>query len=397
MATAYTTGRPAGTPNGSTIFSATGGGVWKKVLSPGGGNALVTLTDASTTSWNYNSGNCAEWAIAGNRTLSITNVPSGVPSFGVLKITQGTGGNFIPVLPGNSDDIVWKLDEGEVNVVGFYYDGTSYHWSGSYSNTVVYITQLTAPANFAATPASATVINLAWDAVTNATSYRLQRSTDPTFRSSVSIIYSGSGTSFSNTGLTASTQYYYRIKAKASGYADSLYSFADGLTQAAGPSFLTWNSIETDIEQYNSSKGLRKITGHGAGWTNSQAWSNEQISVGQSVSFKFDVVGIITMGLNHTRTANNNTTPDWDFILQYVSTILYGATTPGTDSGVSVSSGDIIRLSFTGSNIVVEKSVDNGANWTSVATIAGASGSFYVAVKIYANNDQTGFSEISKL
>lgn len=387
----------SGTPNGSTIFSATGGGVWKKVLSPGGGNSLVTLTDASTTTWNYTTGNCAEWAIAGNRTLSITNVTSGVPSFGILKITQGAGGNFIPVLPGNSDDVVWRLDEGEVNVIGFYYDGTDYHWSSSHSVVVVYGDQLDAPENFTATMVSDTAIDLDWDAVAGATSYRLQRSTDPTFRSGVVLIYTGSSTSFSDTGLTATTHYYYRNLAKASGLANSLYSFTDTTTDVPGPVMLTWFSIESDIEQYNSNQGLRKISGHSAGWVTSQAWSNETISVGQTANFKIGVSGIITMGLHPTRTANNNTTPDWDFVMQYIGTWLYGTNNPSeNDSGIGTSTGDIIRMSFTGSNIVIEKSVDSGANWTSVGTLAGASGSYYVAVKIYGNNSQTGFSEIYK-
>lgn len=169
-----------------------------------------------------------------------------------------------------------------------------------------------------------------------------------------------------------------------------------GASTPIGPTYITWFSIESAIEQYNSNQGLRKKSGEGASWTNSQAWSNQTISVGESVSFKFDVIGYTTMGLNSTRTANNNNTPDWAYVLQLTSTIAYGAGAPGTDSGVGVASGNIIRLSYIGSNIVIEKSVDNGLNWTSVGTIGGASGPYYVASKIYANNDQTGYSEIYK-
>jgi len=263
----------SGTPNGSTIFSANGGGVWKKVLAPGSGNALVTLTDATTTTWDYNEGNCAEWTIADtDRTLDIDNVPSGIPAFGVIKITQGAGGNFRPVLPGNSDDIVWRLDEGEVNLLRFYYDGTDYHWTSSFSITAVYGAQLDEPGNFSAT-ATNTTINLDWDSVTGATSYRLQRSTDPTFKSGVVLIYTGSGSSYSDAGLDPTTQYYYRVKAKASGYADSLYSFSDATTTvpfdvAAVSSVKNWWDITDNsaivitsgrVHQMTDKKGSRNI------------------------------------------------------------------------------------------------------------------------------------------
>jgi hypothetical protein len=391
----------SGTPNGSTIFSATGGGVWKKVLAPGGGNALLTLTDAATTVWNYNSGNCAEWTIGGNRTLSITNVTSGVPYFGILKITQGTGGNFIPVLPGNSDDVVWRLDEGEINVIGFYYDGTSYHWSSSHSVQGIYIDQLAVPANFAATAASATVIDLVWDAVTDATLYRLQRSTDPTFRSNVTLIYTGSGTSFSDTGLTATTQYYYRIKAKASGFADSLYAFAEDETSAGGPVYLTWNSIDADAEQYNSNKGIRKKASASNGW-NIKAWSNETIVSGQSFVMIIDSTTISMAYVHNSRPtdAGNGCAcggTDRFGALQIVNgpVTAFNGNTTGVPTGVTVSTGDWLRFLLTGSTLTLERSTNSGGSWTTIHTFSGSAPSpLYFGAEPYSTS--FGFSELRK-
>lgn len=58
---------------------------------------------------------------------------------------------------------------------------------------------------------SSTQINATWTAVSNATNYALERSTTADFASPTTV-YSGTALTFSNTGLTAGTQYYYRVK-----------------------------------------------------------------------------------------------------------------------------------------------------------------------------------------
>lgn len=194
----------------------------------GGGSALVkqTLTDASTTTWDITNGQAADWTIAGNRTLSITN-PGTSPFYGVVRITQGTGGNFIPTLPGHSEDVVWRLDQGEVNELKFYFDGSTYHWESDFSMNTTTGNQLSAPENFTVTPLTSTSNSIMWNAVSGATSYRLQRSTSINFRTALTVIYTGSGTSYTNTGLTAGVQYYYRIQALASGAQSSAYAYTE--------------------------------------------------------------------------------------------------------------------------------------------------------------------------
>ena len=63
------------------------------------------------------------------------------------------------------------------------------------------------PTNLAATPISATQINLTWTAATGATSYDIERN--------AAIIASAvTGTSYSDTGLTSNTDYTYRIRSE---------------------------------------------------------------------------------------------------------------------------------------------------------------------------------------
>lgn len=72
-----------------------------------------------------------------------------------------------------------------------------------------------------------TTSDLSWTAVTNSTAYQLERATDSGF-SDATVIYSGSNTSYTDTG-TQNTHYYYRVKAKANGYTDSDYSNTEDL------------------------------------------------------------------------------------------------------------------------------------------------------------------------
>jgi hypothetical protein len=92
-----------------------------------------------------------------------------------------------------------------------------------------------APANLAAVAVSTTQINLSWsDNSQNETGFKIERSTDNV--NFAQIATTGSNvTTFSNTGLTPSTRYYYRIRAtNAAG--DSQYSnTADAATQGISP------------------------------------------------------------------------------------------------------------------------------------------------------------------
>lgn len=85
------------------------------------------------------------------------------------------------------------------------------------------------PTSFTATAASATQIDLAWVAPAGgATNYILERSANGT--SGWAQIYSNTTASYSNTGLTTATQYFYRVKAQRTGETDSTYATANATT-----------------------------------------------------------------------------------------------------------------------------------------------------------------------
>jgi len=105
---------------------------------------------------------------------------------------------------------------------------------------------LAAPTNLAATTVSSSQINLAWsNNSSNETGFKVERCTGATCTAFAQIATVGAGvTTFSNTGLTASTAYVYRVRAYNaggdSGYSNTASATTQASTQApAAPSNLT--------------------------------------------------------------------------------------------------------------------------------------------------------------
>ena len=99
--------------------------------------------------------------------------------------------------------------------------GTLYHYravaensnAASYGSDIVFLTKPFEPTNLTATAYSLSQINLTWTKGNGTNNTYIIRKTTayPSNRSDGSIIYNGTGTSYSDTSLSASTTYYYRL------------------------------------------------------------------------------------------------------------------------------------------------------------------------------------------
>lgn len=95
---------------------------------------------------------------------------------------------------------------------------------------------LVAPANPGATTISSSQIDVDWDDVASETGYRVERSlTGVGGWSNVSGTLAAGTTTYSNTGLTGSTQYFYQVIAQGAGCESTPSSVVDATTSSAPP------------------------------------------------------------------------------------------------------------------------------------------------------------------
>ncbi len=337
-------------------------------------------------------------SIGADITLNLTNLIS--PSYIMIEVLHTTAGTTITNLPGiQTWDFSWATGTNDKTILYGRYNGTQWSWQSTIYQSAG--TTLSAPGSFTATPGNAQVA-LAWAAVTSATGYVVDRATNSGFTTGVTLgIYSASGLSFTDTGLTNGTTYYYRIRATASGFTDSGYSTANGTPAASG--FASWFTLGSGLEQYNSSKGIRSKTGETGGWNaGHEAWSNEQFSVGQVLTLKFGTIsgGHGIFGLGVTRTASYSGTASNSYAkvgFQLISGALYWTDTASANTSASYTPAatDLLRLTYSSGSILAEYSTNAGSSWTTIHTFSTSiSGSFYIGFQIYANVTNEGFDEV---
>ena len=123
---------------------------------------------------------------------------------------------------------------------------------GDYVPEVVY-TQLDTP-EITIEVISDTQINISWTDVDNAVSYQLQRATNISFSANLTTLSTADVLLYNNTGLTAATQYYYRVKAVAetgSLFTDSDYDTGNGTTDSAplATIYYGWKDDNTELTE----------------------------------------------------------------------------------------------------------------------------------------------------
>ncbi len=166
-------------------------------------------------------------------------------------------------------------DTGLAAATKYYYRVSAYNSAGASAFSVVAsattqaatVVVPAAPSGLAAAASSSSTIGLTWtDNATNETGYYVERSTDGTNFSQIASLGAGA-TSYSSTGLTAATKYYYRVDAYNSAGASAYTSVANATTMAASAATgqITWTtftpSVDTKTIYVSSSTGSDSNSG----------------------------------------------------------------------------------------------------------------------------------------
>jgi hypothetical protein len=188
-----------------------------RVSNPPSGAYTAYVTDTYISQSNY-----ASVSQSGNHVASGSGSGSSIP----LSWTSTPGNNSKHVLIDAANGVIkyssWTTF---ANGIG------SVDWNAMTEVTAA--PQLPAPGNLSVTAATASSISLSWNSVGGASSYRVYRSAGSS--GSYSQIASPNGTSYSNTGLSASTTYYYKVAAVASdGTVGTQSAAVSGTTESSG-------------------------------------------------------------------------------------------------------------------------------------------------------------------
>jgi hypothetical protein len=135
-------------------------------------------------------------------------------SFGMTESSWYKPSTFVSGLSQQSDDLSHLTFNAFDTAVTFDREARTGDWDiGAYEIESGSIDTPDAPSGLTATAVSTTQINLAWTDVSNDTGYRVERKTGLGGTYAEIATTSNSEVSYSSTGLTDSTTYYYRVRA----------------------------------------------------------------------------------------------------------------------------------------------------------------------------------------
>lgn len=208
-----------GTANGTTIFAATGGGTWNQRYS------VDATTDAA--------------------------------DFTALSALSGANYKYVFV----TDEGVFKyLSSGTPNGTTIFAASGGGTWNLVF-NAGVDTPQLSTPV-LTLTVISDTQINATWASVTDAANYQLYMATASDFTGET-LVYDGALLLFNSTGLSASTTYYFRLKARGYERMNSAFDSDTATTDETVAILITANRIfQHDFSQVANNRVFNMLGGN---------------------------------------------------------------------------------------------------------------------------------------
>jgi len=245
----------------------------------------------------------------------------------------------------------------------------------------------TDPSGLTATAVSQTQINLSWtDNANNETGYKVERSPDGTTGwTEIAGSLPAGTTSYSNTGLTAATTYYYRVRAYNAGGNSGYSNVANATTlpnPPADPSGLTATAVSSSQINLSWTDNANNETGYKVerspdgttGWTeiagslaaNSTSYSDNGLTSNTTYHYR-------------VRASNTGGNSGYSNVANATTFIVINAPSGLTATAVSTSQ---INLSWTDNannetSYKVERSPDGTTGWTEIAGSLAADATSY--------------------
>ncbi len=354
------------------------GATYKYVAGNGSGSASQTTLSTATTYW---------FKIKAEGTSDALDSPFG----GAVATTTTPASLAASVASSSQVNLSWTGNSGNSNIVGYTiayatnssFSGAVYHYvagagTTSFSNAglsagttfyykikaegtsdaydsafTAYVTATTTgaapnpPSGLAASVASSSQINLSWtDNSNNETGFEVKRASDSAFTQNVVWIGGIQGSSYSDTGLSAATVYYYQVRAQGSAQNSAYSAAVSATTNASG------NTVP------NAPSGLDATASSGTqvalSWTdNSSNETGFELKRATDSGFTQNVVWI--GGIQGSSYANTGLSPSTTYYYKVraegvAGKSAYSASVSVTTSGAMPPSGTPISQHFAGVN-----------------------------------------------
>jgi large repetitive protein len=233
---------------------------------------------------------------------------------------------------------------------------------------------LAAPTGFSATASGSSQINLSWSAVAAATGYTLQRSANGSTGWATDATVGSSTTTYSDTGLSAGTTYYYRVQASDADSISAYSAQASATTIPPAPTGLSATAVSaTQINLSWTNQASNIYYTYVAQSTDNVNWA--QLTTIYSPATSYTATGPFNGSTTYYYRVWTYSSPGGNSLYSPVASVTTPAyPNPPTFNSATPQSDTSVALSWTtatgATGYLAQRSTNGGSTWVTAGTTA---------------------------